>query len=89
VFLDEPALGQDATHKAILMDVTRRLARAGRLVVLTTHDLRLAAQADRLLVLGVDGFVAAGPPAQVLRDPACWGQVGLSVPEWVLGMESK
>jgi energy-coupling factor transporter ATP-binding protein EcfA2 len=84
VLLDEPALGQDATHKEILMRLAHALANAGQLVVLTTHDLALAAQADRLLILGQDGFVADGPPGEVLRGEAPWVQVGLCVPDWVI-----
>jgi energy-coupling factor transporter ATP-binding protein EcfA2 len=83
LLLDEPALGQDAIHKARLIRLVRALAAAGQLVIMTTHDLALAAQADRLLLLGSDGFVADGPPAEVLRDEAAWARLGLVVPEWV------
>jgi ABC-type hemin transport system ATPase subunit len=82
LLLDEPSLGQDAAHKAELIRVARALARAGHLVVLTTHDLPLAAQADQLALLGPQGFVAHGPPAQVLHDDAAWASLGLSVPDW-------
>ncbi|MBN1138781.1 MAG: ATP-binding cassette domain-containing protein [Anaerolineae bacterium] len=84
VLLDEPALGQDAAHKARLIQLARALAHTGRLVVMTTHDLSLAAQADRLLLLGETGFVADGPPDEVLRDKASWTRAGLTVPDWVL-----
>jgi energy-coupling factor transporter ATP-binding protein EcfA2 len=84
ILLDEPSLGQDAAHKAMLVRLARSLAGAGQLVILTTHDLPLAAQADRLLLLGPDGFVAGGPPAEVLYDEAAWASLGLSVPDWVL-----
>lgn len=84
VLLDEPALGQDAAHKARLICLARALAGAGRLVVMTTHDLSLAAQADRLLLLGETGFVADGPPGEVLCDREAWAQAGLVVPGWVL-----
>jgi energy-coupling factor transporter ATP-binding protein EcfA2 len=83
VLLDEPSLGQDARHKAQLICVARALAEAGQLVVLTTHDLTLAAQADQLALLGPEGFVAHGPPADVLHDDGAWASLGLSVPEWV------
>jgi energy-coupling factor transport system ATP-binding protein len=83
LLLDEPALGQDAAHKARLVRLARALASTGRLVLMTTHDLTLAAQADRLLLLGADGFVADGPPAQVLCDEAPWVHMGLTVPDWV------
>lgn len=84
VLLDEPALGQDAAHKERLVALARALAGAGQLVILTTHDLTLAAQADRLLLLGQDGFVADGPPAEILRDEVPWARIGLRVPEWVV-----
>ncbi len=83
LLLDEPSLGQDAAHKKQLIRVARTLAEAGQLVVLTTHDLTLAAQADRVALLGSDGFVAHGPPAEVMDDDASWAQLGLSVPDWV------
>jgi len=82
VLLDEPALGQDSAHKAELIRVARALARAGQLVILTTHDLTLAAQADRLMLLAPGEFVASGPPAEILCDPAPWAKLGLSVPDW-------
>lgn len=83
LLLDEPALGQDARHKEMLLVVLRGLAAAGQLVILTTHDLALAAHADRLLLLGQRGIAADGAPAQVLGDQAAWDAVGLSVPPWV------
>jgi ABC-type hemin transport system ATPase subunit len=83
VLLDEPSLGQDAAHKAMLVRLARGLTAAGRLVVVTTHDLALAAQADRLLLLGPEGTTAAGPPAQLFRDPAPWARLGLWVPPWI------
>ncbi len=83
VLLDEPSLGQDTVHKDTLIRLARGLAGAGQLVALTTHDLALAAQADRLLLLGPHGLVADGPPAQVMRDPAAWAEVGLVVPPWL------
>jgi energy-coupling factor transporter ATP-binding protein EcfA2/energy-coupling factor transporter transmembrane protein EcfT len=83
VLLDEPVIGQDAGHKAILLRLARQLAAAGQLVIITTHDLALAAEADRLIVLGRDGFVADGPPVKVLDDQACWMRVGLRIPPWI------
>jgi len=84
ILLDEPALGQDAAHKDILIRLIHALAKAGQLVILTTHDLSLAAEADRLLILGEHGFVADGPPQEVLHDETCWIDVGLCVPDWVV-----
>jgi energy-coupling factor transport system ATP-binding protein len=83
ILLDEPALGQDALHKTRLIHLARALADAGQLVMMTTHDLALAAQADRLLLLGADGLVANGPPDRVLADRVPWASLGITLPEWV------
>jgi energy-coupling factor transporter ATP-binding protein EcfA2 len=83
ILLDEPSLGQDAAHKAMLIRLARSLANSGRLVILTTHDLPLAAQADHLVLLGPAGFVKSGPPAEVLGAGEAWARLGLSVPAWV------
>jgi energy-coupling factor transporter ATP-binding protein EcfA2 len=83
LLLDEPALGQDAAHKAQLVALADALARAGRLVLMTTHDLTLAARADRMLLMTRAGFIADGPPAEVLADADAWAQAGLIVPDWL------
>jgi energy-coupling factor transporter ATP-binding protein EcfA2 len=83
ILLDEPALGQDAAHKEVLLGVVHALAEAGQLVVLATHDLELASQADQLVLLGSDGIVAAGPPADIMGDDDLWERLGLILPEWV------
>ncbi len=83
VLLDEPALGQDARHKSMLIGLARSLAARGKLVVIATHDLALAAQADRLLLLGPQGIVADGTPGAVLTDDAPWTGLGLAVPDWI------
>lgn len=83
ILLDEPALGQDARHKTRLVRAARALAQEGKIVALTTHDLTLASQADRLLLLGTEGFVADGPPADILQDRATCAEAGLLVPDWV------
>ena len=83
VLLDEPALGQDENHKRMLDSLLHALAATGRIVVYATHDIELAARADRLLLLGSEGLVASGPPAQVLQDNAAWDRLGLHLPEWL------
>jgi energy-coupling factor transport system ATP-binding protein len=84
LLLDEPSLGQDQAHKTTLMRILRALADAGQLAVLTTHDLTLAAQADRLILLGPDGVIADGETDAILQDHAAWGRTGLILPEWFL-----
>jgi energy-coupling factor transport system ATP-binding protein len=83
VLLDEPSLGQDARHKAILMRLARGLAAAGHLVVFTTHDLALAGQADRVILLHEGKIVADDAPAAVLGQTSAWQRAGLVVPAWL------
>ena len=84
VLLDEPSLGQDHAHKEILIHMLRTLADSGQLVMMTTHDLTLASQADRLVVLGPDGLLADGPTDSVLEDDSVWARAGILLPDWFL-----
>jgi energy-coupling factor transport system ATP-binding protein len=65
IMLDEPALGQDQAHKTRLIRLLRAVAASGRIVLMTTHDLSLAAQADRLLVLREDGQLTENDPESI------------------------
>ena len=91
VLLDEPSLGQDHIHKDILMRILRTLADSGQLVIMTTHDLTLASQADRLVMLGAGGkIVADGEMKTVLQNHSAWKHIGISLPEWfVQGQEAE
>lgn len=64
---DEPYAGLDPRHALEAGDLFRRLAGEGAGVLLTLHDLTMAARlADRVLVLGDGGVLADGIPAQAL-----------------------
>ena len=71
---DEPAAGLDPDAQLLSLDLFREEAARGAAVVLTLHDLGLAARAcDRLVVVGQGRVVADGPPRdaltpQVLRE---------------------
>lgn len=83
ILLDEPSLGQDAPHKHTLIQALRAVAASGVIVLVATHDLELAARADRMLLLSRRGILADGPPARVLADTGAWHELGLIIPEWV------
>jgi energy-coupling factor transport system ATP-binding protein len=83
ILLDEPSLGQDILHKEMLVQLSNALTRIGKIVVMTTHDLSLAAQADEIILLRESGIVAQGPTDQILKNDSSWDEVGLFVPEWV------
>jgi iron complex transport system ATP-binding protein len=64
---DEPAAGLDPAHQLQLMALLREMAGAGRGVVVSLHDLGLAARwCDRLLLMHQGRLVAEGPPEAVL-----------------------
>lgn len=83
ILLDEPALGLDQYHKAVLLHLLRALAHQGMFVLFSTHDLELAAQADHLILLGEQGIAAQGPTRTVLGDDSAWSAIGLVRPDWV------
>jgi energy-coupling factor transporter ATP-binding protein EcfA2 len=89
VLLDEPSLGQDAAHKEKLMAVAHALATSGRLVLLTTHDLTLAAAADRILLLTPTGIVADASPAELMSDQAAWQRIGFTLPSWIVAADRR
>ena len=58
-----------ASERATLADVLRRLAAAGRAVLVVEHDLRLvAATADVVTVIDDGRAIAHGPPDAVIAD---------------------
>ena len=69
LLLDEPTTHLDAPHQVALARLFRRLTRPGpqaSVVLSVLHDLPIALQADRLLVLNQGRLQADGPPT----DPA-------------------
>jgi energy-coupling factor transport system ATP-binding protein len=83
VLLDEPSLGQDRVHKDFLIRLLREMAKAGWFVLFTTHDLELASQADRMLLLTEQGVICDGPTKEVLNNQHAWCEAGLFLPPWI------
>ncbi len=67
LLLDEPTSHLDLRHQAELLAVVRREAEGGTCVVVVLHDLRLAAQTDRCVVLAGGVLRAQGRPDAVLN----------------------
>ena len=66
LLLDEPISGVDAPTQEAILHILERLARQGKTLLLTTHDLRCNMEHfDALLALN-RRLVALGPVAQVL-----------------------
>jgi ABC-type multidrug transport system ATPase subunit len=69
VVLDEPASGLDPGMRRQTFEVVRERAAAGTAVVLSTHDTALAERfADRVLLLGGGGLLAAGSPSELAEQ---------------------
>jgi iron complex transport system ATP-binding protein len=66
---DEPTAGLDPAGQIATMQVFADLARAGRGVVVSLHDLGLAARhCTRLVMLNRGQKIADGPPREVLTE---------------------
>ena len=62
LLLDEPTTHLDAPHQRALLRSLRLRARGGAAVAAVMHDLTLALQADRVLVMADGRLVADGEP---------------------------
>jgi ABC-2 type transport system ATP-binding protein len=66
VFLDEPTVGMDLQSRRRLWEEIRRLAAAGKAVLLTTHHLEEAdTLATRIVVIDKGRFLREGTPAEI------------------------
>ena len=67
IVADEPVAGLDPAHQIATMETFGALAREGKSVFVSMHDLGLAARhCTRLILLSNGGIVADGAPADVL-----------------------
>jgi len=74
VLLDEATSHLDAESEEAIADAVRRLIRR-RTVLLISHRLRLAAEADEVVVLHAGRAVDAGPPAALLLRDGPYGRL--------------
>jgi len=67
LLLDEPTSALDLRHQVIVLELVRGLAAEGRIALVVTHDLRLAARwADTVVVIDRGRVHAAGAPEAAL-----------------------
>ena len=82
IVLDEPNAMLDPNGRADVMRTIKELNRTkGVTVVIITHHMDEAAQADRLVVMARGKVVAGGTPKEVFQDVEGLKRVGLCVPE--------
>lgn len=65
LLLDEPTSNLDSENTQKVIAALRQASR-GRTTMVVTHDLRLAAEMDRVLVVDVNGHYEFGSPAELL-----------------------
>jgi iron complex transport system ATP-binding protein len=69
ILADEPTNSLDPRHQLDVMKTLRTAADQGRLVMVVTHDLGLAARfADTIVVLSEGRLVSLGAPADALSE---------------------
>jgi len=69
ILLDEPTRGLDYVQKHILAELLHELRRAGKTVIMATHDVELAAAtADRVVLMAEGQIVVDGPARRVMAE---------------------
>jgi len=83
LLLDEPVAGLDPDAQFLLMDRLRARARSGQAVIVSLHDLSLAARyADRIVVMADTRVAADGPPTEALSPGVLAEVFGLDA-QWL------
>ncbi|MBR2934939.1 MAG: energy-coupling factor transporter ATPase [Oscillospiraceae bacterium] len=82
IVLDEPTAMLDPIGRSDVMRTIKQLNREkGVTVVIITHHMDEAAQADRLVVMAKGKVVADGNPKEVFQDVEGLKAIGLTVPD--------
>ena len=88
IVLDEPTAMLDPIGRAEVMKTIRELNRSsGVTVVLITHHMDEAAQADRVVVMEDGHVIDDGPPRKIFAQVDKMHQTGLGVPQTVEVLE--
>ena len=84
IVLDEPTAMLDPQGRKDVMDTVKRLNQEkGITVILITHHMDEAAQADRVVVLNKGTVAADGTPREVFSQVKLLHQIGLAAPDSV------
>lgn len=80
IIFDEPTAMLDPKGRSEVMNIIRKLHDEGITVILITHFMEEAADADRIIIMN-NGIIAAdGSPQQVFADKTAIEEAGLRVP---------
>lgn len=85
LLVDEPIAGLDPEAQLMVLERLQARARAGQAVLVSLHDLALAARfADRVVVLDHGKVVADAPPMEALGGEVLAAVFGLAG-QWLIG----
>ncbi|WP_225098076.1 ABC transporter ATP-binding protein [Streptomyces sp. CoH27] len=85
--LDEPTAGLDAVAARQVVQPLRRLM-SGRTTIMITHDLSLAPDADRILVVERGRLVETGTHTELIARDGTYARLAAPLPETATGASS-
>ncbi|MDR2922762.1 MAG: energy-coupling factor ABC transporter ATP-binding protein [Treponema sp.] len=82
LLLDEPIAGQDSRDCRMIMDITAELHQKGKTVLLITHNINIAAQyARRIIVMKNARLFMDGEPPEVFGQKEKLAEAGILAPQ--------
>lgn len=70
ILLDEPATGMNPSEKAWMIELVRKIQKAGITVILIEHNMKLVMSVcDRISVLNFGRKIAEGTPEEIQQNP--------------------
>ena len=81
LILDEPTAMLDPKGRAEIITTIEHLNKQGMTVVIITHYMEEAQNADRVLVMNDGKFIADGTPKEIFKNVSMLKSVGLDVPQ--------
>ena len=80
IIFDEPTAMLDPQGREEVMSIIRKLHEDGKTVILITHFMDEAAQADRIVIMDDGRVLADGSPDEVFSDEETMRRIRLDVP---------
>lgn len=83
VVFDEPTAMLDPRGRADVINIIHKLKDMGTTVILITHHMYEAIDADRVIVMSDGKIIMDGKPKEIFKDVEALRETGLDVPETV------
>ena len=83
VVFDEPTAMLDPRGRADVINIIHKLKDMGTTVILITHHMYEAIDADRVIVMSDGRIIMDGKPKEIFKDVEALRETGLDVPETV------